>query len=133
MYKFTEIFPAKKVRGCYLLYRGDRVVYVGQSINIMSRVGTHLANPLKRFDGFCYTEVDGDLNEAEAELIAIYRPTDNTDMPANKKYISALQIKKRYNIGGWDWRRIKNSLQPVWREYYTVEDVENFLKARGDI
>lgn len=131
MYKFTEVFPVKKVRGCYLLYRDGVVVYVGQSVNIMSRIGAHLANPLKRFDGFSYTEVDGNLNEAESELIATYNPSDNSDMPSNKTYVSALQIKKRYKIDGWEWRKIKQSLRAAWREYYTVEDIEEFLQNRG--
>ena len=128
-FQFTDVFEAKKIRGCYLLWKKDVVVYVGQSINIMSRIGVHLAKNSKDFDGFSYCLYGGDLNDAEAELIARYKPSLNNEMPNNKKYASAGQLRKALNINGWTWRRSKSSLLPVWRDYYVIEDVREVFNG----
>lgn len=130
-YVFSQPIPVRKIRGCYLLYKNGRVVYVGQSINVMARIGTHLANPLKSFDCFSYTEIGGDLNEAEADLIAIYGPNENSDMPKNSTYASSLQIKTRYGIGGWAWKKLRGEIDAVWKDYYRVSEVEELLSRKG--
>lgn len=127
--QFTRVMEAKKYRGCYLLWKNGVVVYVGQSVNIMSRVGTHLAENLKDFDGFSYCLFDGDLNDAEAELIARYKPTLNNAMPNNCIYASASQLRKVFSVSGWAWRRLKNSLLPVWRDYYVIEEARAVLNG----
>ena len=40
--------------GVYFLVNDDRVVYVGQSVNVYSRVKTHMADPRKTFDSWCF-------------------------------------------------------------------------------
>lgn len=122
--KFTLIIPIQKVRGIYLLWQYGTVVYVGQSENIMQRVGVHLANPLKRFDGFSYAVVEaGNLNEIEADLIVRYQTRLNKALPLNDKYTTAKGMKKQFGIGGWDTRRLLKKIRPVWRDYYLVSDV----------
>ena len=126
---FTRTFEAIKIRGCYLLWKNGCVVYVGQSVNILSRVGTHLAENSKDFDAYSYCAIDGDLNNAEAELIARYKPTINNAMPNNSFYASANQLKKLFNVGGWKWRRLKNEMCPVWRDYYSIETARLVLNG----
>lgn len=128
MAEFTEPIKTEKIRGCYLLIKNGVVVYVGQSVNIWARVGVHLANPLKDFDSFCYCEVAGDLNEKEAELIIKHKPHINSSLPNNSRYASSEQIKKLFKLGGWQWRRMKKNINPVWKNYYEIEDVKGIIK-----
>ena len=127
-YKFTGVISSEKIRGCYLLWNDGIVVYVGQSSNIWARVGVHLANPLKQFDGFSYCEIAGDLNDAEAELIVRYKPHINSSLPNNSIYASASQLKKVFNVNGWGWRKLKQLVPPEWRDYYKIKDIQDAMK-----
>jgi hypothetical protein len=64
--------------GVYLLLRSGEVVYVGQSVNPMRRVGEHLLD--KRFDSFAFipTPVD-DLLSSEAAYINRFCPEYNIE------------------------------------------------------
>jgi hypothetical protein len=122
--RFTPKVPVQKIRGVYLLWNLGTVVYVGQSENILQRVGIHLANPLKNFDGFSYAVIEsGDLNDIEADLIVRYQTRINKDLPKNKKYVTARYLRKQ-GFGGWEIRRILKRLHPVWRDYYLASDFE---------
>lgn len=121
---FTMMVPVQKIRGIYLLWDRGAVVYVGQSENILQRVGVHLANPLKDFDGFSYAVVEtGDLNIIEAEIIIRYSPRLNKGLPRNDKYVTRGYLKRYFNVGGWEFRKIMKNIVPVWREYYLMSDV----------
>ncbi|MDC8446472.1 MAG: DUF4224 domain-containing protein [Nitrosomonas sp.] len=48
--------PVKPVCGIYFLLCGSEVVYVGQSINLIERIGNHLRNDQMLFDAFYYIE-----------------------------------------------------------------------------
>lgn len=68
----------KRMRGVYRLLRGDKTVYIGQSVNILSRVLDHSTE--RDFDQFSYALVKGGrlaLNEVESALIIIERPLWN--------------------------------------------------------
>lgn len=68
----------KHMQGVYRLMRQGKTIYIGQSVNIMSRVFSHMAE--KDFDQFSYALVDGGreaLNEVESALIIIERPPAN--------------------------------------------------------
>ncbi len=122
--QFTRMVPVQKIRGVYLLWRNDVVVYVGQSENILQRIGVHLANPLKDFDGFSYAVVEiGNLNEIEADLIVRYSPIFNKGLPGQSKYVTKGQIRRTLNIGGWELRRLIKNFTPVWRGYYLASEV----------
>ena len=123
--KFTEVFPIKKMRGVYLLWHNGVVVYVGQSENILQRIGTHLADPQKWFDGFSYAVVpDGSLNQLEADLIVAYDPhLNHGKLPTNNKYVTRGYVKRHWGVGGWEFRKIIRNLKPVYREYYLAADM----------
>ena len=68
----------KRLRGVYRLMKEGRTVYIGQSVDIMSRVLEHTTK--KNFDQFSYALVEGGreaLNEVESALILIERPPEN--------------------------------------------------------
>jgi hypothetical protein len=122
--QFTQMVSIKKTRGVYLLWKNGTVVYVGQSENILQRVGVHLANPNKDFDGFSYAVVEnGDLNIVEADLIVRYNPPLNNGLPRNKKYVTRGGAKRYFGMNGWELRRTLKNVAPVWRDYYLVSDL----------
>ena len=68
----------KRLRGVYRLMKDGKTVYIGQSVNIISRITEHAAE--KDFDQFSYALVDGGreaLNDVESALIIMERPPEN--------------------------------------------------------
>ena len=60
----------------YFLCRDNKIVYIGQSINVTTRMGAHITT--KGFDRVFYMEVKKeDLNRVERELISYYNPELN--------------------------------------------------------
>lgn len=64
------------ISGVYLLYNEKKIVYVGQSINIISRVLTHKYDKGKTFNRFEIIETD-DRIKLEKELINLILPKYN--------------------------------------------------------
>lgn len=66
------------IPGVYFLCHNAKVVYVGQSVNVMGRVGAHIGN--KTFDAVWFIRVpQSDLNFVEGELIRTLKPKYNHD------------------------------------------------------
>lgn len=66
--------------GVYFLIDGEEVTYIGQSKNIIARVGQHMAAG-KRFTEFTYIKCSPEnLNLYERRLILLYKPRDNISM-----------------------------------------------------
>lgn len=64
--------------GIYFLLRGDEVVYVGKSIDILHRVQRHKKENTKAFDSVRYVEVDEvDLAIEEERWIKFFQPVEN--------------------------------------------------------
>lgn len=71
-----EVFLCPVTPCVYFLCKEDRIVYIGQSVNLQARLGQHLL--LKNFDRVYYMEVrEDELNRIEAELIEYYDPELN--------------------------------------------------------
>lgn len=63
--------------GIYLLKKNDKVVYVGQSINIEQRIKQHKKSE-KKFDDYMSIECDKNLlNETEESYILLFNPKYN--------------------------------------------------------
>lgn len=89
-YKNTSIMPEKSIRsnvvdqmpltricGCYFLFDNDEIVYVGQSVNILSRILSHTD---KKFNKISYVELDkDDLNVTEMTYIIMLCPKYNSN------------------------------------------------------
>lgn len=72
--------PVINACGIYFLFKNGGLVYVGQSINIISRIGQHLDS--KDFDSFSFINVPRQhLNEVELHYIRKHRPPLNLTMP----------------------------------------------------
>lgn len=73
----------KLATGVYFLIDGDRVVYVGQSVNVYSRIASHYD---KAFDKFAFILCNKDmLNGLESLYIHLLRPPLNADMHGRKQ------------------------------------------------
>lgn len=79
------------ITGVYFLYHGAVLQYIGQSVNILSRVGQHKADG-KEFDSFTFIRCDGaDLDALEIACIKMFRPVlnvANSAAPVGMKRIS---------------------------------------------
>lgn len=69
----------KITSGVYFLYENDELVYIGESENVFSRIGTHIKEGVKDFDNWTYVEVDNTKNRKHLEsfLINICKPKYN--------------------------------------------------------
>ena len=68
------------ISGVYFLCDGDDVVYVGQSVQVVNRIATHLAEGRKKFDAdrvFFMPCPPPDLNAVEGQFIRLLNPKYN--------------------------------------------------------
>ncbi len=82
------------ISGIYLLICNHEVVYIGQTLNVESRLKAHKID--KVFDRYHFFKCDVDkLNFFEEELIDRFRPKYNrSKLGRISVYIRILQIKK---------------------------------------
>ena len=77
--------------GIYFLFRDNVLQYIGQSQNVMQRVGQHLRN--KQFDTFTYIECNiAELNDMEIRYIRQYNPPLNHAYARNLMPFYALNM-----------------------------------------
>lgn len=73
----------EKLQGIYFLILKEEIVYVGQSVDILARIGQHHGAGVE-FDGFSYSRVDSDkesLHMIEAQYIDKFQPKLNLRRP----------------------------------------------------
>lgn len=81
--------------GVYFLVKESEIVYIGQSVNIASRIATHYSEGRIEFDRYCYVPCDrSNLNAIESLYIHMFKPVMNgrgteATMRNNIDYISA--------------------------------------------
>lgn len=81
-----------RLSGVYFLVHKERVVYVGQSVNVLSRIQEH--KKTKRFDWFTYVPCPaGDLDVLESLYIHFLRPDLNGDLNGNNGPHAPLSLK----------------------------------------
>jgi excinuclease UvrABC nuclease subunit len=108
----------------YLLTNNDQVVYVGQSIRGLGRIGEHLRD--KEFNGITIIPtMESELSVKEAEYIIRYEPYYNRSLPRNDRYMSRKMICRELGISMWDFRRLKPTT--LFMEYYDIEQVVSLL------
>lgn len=73
--------PAFIAPGVYFLLLNGEVMYVGQSVNVVSRICQHLTQRLIDFDSYAWVLVDRqDLLVTEAAYIVKFKPKYNSQM-----------------------------------------------------
>lgn len=77
--------------GVYFLIKNNKIIYVGQSVNIFRRIMDHL--PTKRFDKFSYIRCKKEnLDIIESLYIHHIKPPQNADKPGEHGKYSPLRI-----------------------------------------
>jgi|SRR5215472_4367429 len=108
--------------GCYALLKDSAVIYVGKSLNVLGRLVQH-RNRLRRrqqgknyvwpghssvvffFDAVrLYPCPSSQLDALERELILLYRPECNVQLPRVGKVIDIVALAKSANIDLTAWR-----------------------------
>lgn len=71
--------------GVYFLMRGNDVVYVGMSRNVISRIAQHMQHAWFEFDSYSVTEchTEAEALELEAKMIQDLCPPENAIYPAH--------------------------------------------------
>lgn len=68
--------PAPSCAGIYFLIKESKIVYIGQSINLLSRIGNHAARI--DFDKYTFIKCEKEnLNDVESTLIKRFNPKHN--------------------------------------------------------
>jgi hypothetical protein len=67
-----------RICGVYFLLSEGRVIYIGQTIDMHTRLWQHKSQRKRIFDRALFLECDRDmLDEVEARCIALFKPTSN--------------------------------------------------------
>ena len=87
--------------GIYFLFDKNELVYIGQSINCLSRIAEH--ENCKKFDSYYILKCEREqLSEIEAVYIERYKPRYNSQVPSTKKdstaYERYLKLKRQKDI-----------------------------------
>lgn len=73
-----ELTRSTPICGIYFLCRGEKVIYVGQAVNVEARLAQHEDERIRWFDRFFFIEYPAaNLDKAEAEWIKLLRPPTN--------------------------------------------------------
>lgn len=121
-----------KIQGIYFLIDEDQeVVYIGKSVDIISRVSAHVNNNNKTFTTFSYIEMnisDSLLSEIESDLIAIYRPKYNKGLSQSNRY---RECTEKFGNAKFDYPgriKIGNRVYVDLHTRTTGEDIISTLK-----
>ena len=126
--QFTDVIPAQKIRGVYLLWKEGEVVYVGQSKNIANRIGQHLEIMKEKIDGYSFAAIPhGDLDDIEAGLIVQHNPNLNNKLPPNTYYFHISSLKEELQLKGKQFQKFFSGVKPAWRNYYKLTDLKDCL------
>ncbi len=89
--------PNQPISGIYFLIEGDEIVYVGQSIDVHSRLITHRQQ--KQFSHFSYIEVPPELLDiVERAYISRFKPRLNRAVP--KEPVTMEDLRKAVSLIG---------------------------------
>lgn len=91
---YKDLFGRKKriIRnaGIYFLFKYDKIIYIGQTINGLRRIYDHLD---KGFTGYTFISCKRrDLNKVEAQYIKMYSPCYN--VVHNGKYLYEIELEE---------------------------------------
>lgn len=117
----------------FLILGGRRVVYVGQSVNIVVRIARH-ATTLKSFDSWAWTPCDvTDLNETERKYLDRLLPAYNMDRTTRGLRGDYISLPLPH-ISGDPWTSLSDEqIRILEEEYYDLKKrglIDDGLEAR---
>lgn len=125
--KITPI--QKRTSGVYFLFKGDELLYVGQTKKVLARVFAHQTLD---YDGYAFLEYhDSILDVAEAEYISKLNPRFNRQARAGALTMLSLRSKiKRENKGlRISIRKIKEIADSCGFKYGIVFKLDTFFSG----
>jgi predicted GIY-YIG superfamily endonuclease len=87
----------EKTSGVYFLINDEEIVYVGQSVNIHSRIHDHTSSNgmRKKFNKFAFVCCNEDeLDAVESVYIHMLQPKDNATKPNNEEKVAPFSFKQ---------------------------------------
>lgn len=116
--------------GIYFLIKNNKIVYVGQSVNIFKRIADHIRSEKMDFDSYSFENYPKkNLNLIEAEYIIKFEPKLNSYMlPKNSKYAPINSTRKKYDLKAKAAERIikKYELKTFYNNNYVLRN--EFIK-----
>jgi hypothetical protein len=103
--------PWEKASGVYFLLDGNEVVYVGQAVNVYSRIGQHTE---KRFDRYAFVPCPVDaLDILESLYIHLLRPRFN-GVQKNGQYYAPISLTELFDLAS-NARRLATAARGMTR------------------
>lgn len=120
--------PYERITGIYFLIDGEEIVYVGQSLDIFTRIQIHKATG-KVFDRYYYIECEESaLNELEAEHIVKFAPKYNSKPPYNSSWRTLKMLKRDLDADLNEIKRyIKQQKIVSTNGYYHIDQFADFI------
>ena len=118
----------ERITAIYFLIDGDDVVYVGKSIDLVSRILKHRSENRKKFTRYAYIRCDEiDLVDMEAAYIAKFAPKYNKQLSKNSEVASMEHLKSLFGCNAPKIKRYIRAMdiQSV-NGYYLIRDFDNF-------
>ncbi len=112
----TELTHHLHPPGVYFLCDGDNVVYVGQSVEPLQRIGTHRRDRGKQFDRVYFIAVpEFMLDTVERQFIALLKPRHNGDQgpPADARHMNLANDLLAQLAGGGEAHNMNSQTPPV--------------------
>ena len=89
-------FPLSNYRGVYFLIRKGRVMYVGQSVNVFSRISAHAQERV--FDRMAWLPCGAhEIDKLEATYIHLFRPDWNGDTGRGGSKTAPIPMRKIFS------------------------------------
>lgn len=89
----SSSIPTRMASGVYFLLRGENVIYVGQSVDVLHRIARHRREG-RMFDAFAYIEcVAADLDRLESSYIKALVPEENWSF-GNSTQLTRPQVRR---------------------------------------
>ena len=108
--------------GVYFLIRNKRIVYVGQSVSVLGRIGNHALEGVKEFDSYAFIECEKEnLNILESIYIHILAPEYNGN---------AIGGSKLAPVGKGEMYSLLSSLSAMRNK--TTENIEQWARDKAD-
>lgn len=120
--------------GIYFLIEGDEIVYVGQSRDILARIGVHHREGEKVFSTFFYIRCEvAAMADLEADYIVSLAPRYNTTIPVNTKWTIASLLRRRTHEAGIHFNDVKRYIRErkislVDEQYYRIADFADLFE-----
>jgi hypothetical protein len=99
---FSELSRDMRASGVYFLFADEKVVYVGQTCSVLRRIGEHMSDRTKRFDGFAWLPCLA-LNRLwlESNYIDLLKPLYNLEpnhKPARSRRRASQRVRRRKQL-----------------------------------